>query len=265
MFNIIAADELASASESSPSDAAASPKATVARFNPYLSKQVPSVAARLSLDTLGMPPLQSASAKEIAKLFEEHKEPHKLLPSVVHLLYFHALILQKKYDLVFVAATKIGSNSILKSYQFANVLEGIMNEITVPKFVKFLDRLLNKEAKPVAGAPIGANLSKLQAASLTILNMLYNMDYIPDKLASILPKYFKEFHEDLKRTLTEIRNNPAYIPSTSYSTAKADCKAKVEGILNQMNRIKSHSKIVGEPHYHEAVVEFATMLKRFQD
>lgn len=237
------------------------------RFNPYLSKQSPTVASKISLDTLGLPPLSNTTAKEICKLYEEHKEPSKLLSSFVHLCYFHSLILQKKYDLVFVSGTKIGSNSILKSYPFANVLEGMMNEIVTGKFMKFLERLLNKEGNNKSGSsqqqPIGSNLSKLQAASLTILNMLFNMDYIPEKLNLILSRYLKEFHEELRRTLNEIRNNPSYVPSTSYSSSKADCKAKVEVILGQIGRIKSHSKLVGEPHCVEQVVEFQNMLKRF--
>jgi WD40 repeat protein len=237
---------------------------SAARFNPYLAIQPPAVASRITLDSLGFPPISTATAKEICKLYEENKEPQKLLPSVLHFLYFHALIVQKKYDLVFVAATKIGSNSILKSYQFANILEGVMNEITVPKFNKFLDRLLSKEAtKSSAAAAIGANLPKLQAASLTILNMLFNMDYLPDRLSSILPKYLREFHDELKKTLTEIGNNSAYVPTASYMTARQDCKAKVEGILQQMARIKTHSKIVGEPHCAEQVIEFQQMLKKF--
>lgn len=279
MFQIIAADEdaaaaaaaAASTDDDADEPAPASPKSSSkkdapTRFNPYLAKQSSSVASRLSLDTLGMPPLSSSSAKEIARLMEEHKEPHKLLPSIVHFLYFHSLILQKKYDLVFVAATKIGGHSVLKSYQFANVLEGVMNEITTPRFVKFLDRLLNRDQKSGgASSPVGSQLSKLQAASLTIINMLFNMDYLPQKLSTLLPRYLRDVHEEVRRSLTEVRNNPAYVPSTSYSTAKADCRAKADGILSQIQRIKTHSKIVGEPHCSEAVNEFVNMLKRFQE
>ena len=273
MLNLTANDESSSSSTttSSSSSTTTSAAAPPTRFNPYLPIQSPSVASRISLDTLGLPPMSTTTAKEICRVYEEQKDAQKMLPSLVHWLYFHALMVQKKYDLVFVSATKIGSNSILKSYQFANVLEGVMNEITTPKFTKFLERLLNKEANSGksasaasgASTQVGANLSKLQAASLTILNMLYNMDYLPDKLSTLLPRYLREFHDDLRRTLTDIRNNPNYVPTTSYSSARSDCRAKVEMILNQIGRIKSHSKIVGEPHCQEQVNDFHNMLKKF--
>ena len=91
------------------------------------------------------------------------------------------------------------------------------------------------------------------------------MDYVPERLHSLLPRYFRDFLEELRRTLTAMRSSPDYAPSTSYSSARADVKAKAEFILNQIARIKSHSKVVGEPVYAAQVAEFVVMLRKFVD
>jgi len=70
---------------------------------------------------------------------------------------------------------------------------------------------------------------------------------------------------ELQRSLSEMLRNPAYVPSTSYSSARADVKAKAEMVLAQMARIRTHSKIVGEPHFAAPIAEFAAMLKQFAE
>jgi hypothetical protein len=190
----------------------------------------------LGLDTLGLPALSGAAAKELSRLFEENsspaKEPLRILPALIHCLYFLSLLQSKKFDLLFVAATRTalalrscaggGGAAALSvgaagpspaqsaasaqpqslqpqpQLHLAAVLEGIMNEVAAPKFAKFLDRLLAKPPAAASGASgaagsasVGASLPKLQAAALTIVNMAFNMDYVPEALAKILPKYFK--------------------------------------------------------------------------
>ena len=59
--------------------------------------------------------------------------------------------------------------------------------------------------------------------------------------------------------------SPSYAASTSYSSARADVKARAETLLAQMARIRTHSKIVGEPHFAQPIAEFAAMLRQFAD
>lgn len=254
------------------------------RFNPFVAVQHASTGSSISLDTLGFPVLSALAAKDLARLLDDQKEPLKLLPSLLHFLYMHALVSSKKYDLLFVSATKINSSPLVRHTQFAAVLEGVMNEVTTPRFVKFLERLLNREpsaASAPAGAaaatasaaqskgPVGSNLLKLQAAALTLTNMCFNMDYVPLGLGSILPRYLREFTEELRKALSDMRSNPDYIPSTSYTTARADVKSKAEFIVNQIARIKSHSKSMamqaqgGEPHCAAQIAELNSMLRKF--
>jgi hypothetical protein len=65
---------------------------------------------------------------------DEWKDHRKLIPSIVHRLYFNALLQQKKYDMVFILGTKL--KYCLRNYSFANVLANIMDEVTLPKFTK---------------------------------------------------------------------------------------------------------------------------------
>lgn len=259
------------------------------RFNPFVSVQHGSNGGALGLDTLGFPALSALAAKDLSRLLDDQKEPLKLLPSLIHFLYFHALISGKKYDLLFVSASKINSSPLVRHTHFAAVIEGVINDVAAGRFVRFLERLINREgmaataaaaaagaaspkssSPPAAAVPVGSNLLKLQAAVLTLTNMCLNMDYLPSGLASILPRYLREFTEELRRTLASMRADPDYVPSTSYSTARADVKSKAEWILNQIARIKSHSKSMAlmqsqgaEPHCAAQLTDLNAMLRKF--
>jgi hypothetical protein len=281
MLSAVAADEDATdaaAGTASPRARKASgDEGGLARFNPYLPVQDPAVIARaggaLSLDTLGLPPLSSSASKEVARIFEEQKDPVKLLPSFAHLLYFHALLSSKKYDLLCVSATRLAAAPHMRGQQLPQVLEGIINEVAAPKLVRFLDRLLAKESSAAAAAgggksaaasaPVGANLPKLQAASLTIVNMSFNCEYLSEKLGALLPRYLRDCQDSLQRCLNDMLRSPEYVVSTSYASAKQDVRAKAEFILQQMARIRTHSKIVGEPHLTQPVAELTSMLRKF--
>jgi hypothetical protein len=279
MLSAVAADEDATdaaAGTSSPRARKASgDEGGLARFNPYLPVQDPAVIARaggaLSLDILGLPLLSSSASKEVARIFEEQKDPVKLLPSFAHLLYFHALLSSKKYDLLCVSATRLAAAPHMRGQQLPQVLEGIINEVAAPKLVRFLDRLLAKESGAAAAAgggksaaaPVGANLPKLQAASLTIVNMSFNCEYLSEKLGALLPRYLRDCQDSLQRCLNDMLRSPDYVVSTSYASAKQDVKAKAEFILQQMARIRTHSKIVGEPHLTQPVAELTAMLRKF--
>jgi len=292
-LSIVAADEDGSLSEnrnllSSPSSASSpnSPPAplrsppphpaesSTLHFNPWLGQQPPSLP--ISIDTLGLPTLSPLGAKELAKLFDEQKDTLKLLPALLHLLQLHALLSAKRYDLLFITGSRLISTNFLKSFDFAAFVEGILNQVATPKLAKFLERLLNKDATnaaaggtsggrtPEAQPPPGANLSRLQAAALTILNILYNCDTLPSALSAILPRFFHSFTDEIDHTLNDMLTNPSYTPATSYSTPVQDVKAKAEFILGQLQRIRSHSKGAGEPHMAGDVNRFQQMLSQHQ-
>jgi len=212
---------------------------------------------------LGLPPLSSAGAKEVARLFEEQagKDPVKLLPSLAHVLYFHALLCSKKYDLLCVSCTRLAAAPHMRGHPFAAVLDGVVNEVAAPKLARFLERLTAKDA--AAPGPVGVAFPKLQAAALTIVNMAFNCEYLPERLGALLPRTLRDTSAALQSCLNECRTSPDYAPSSSYASAKQDVKAKAEGILQQIARIKAHSKIQGEPHLQQGVAELTATLRKF--
>jgi len=202
----------------------------------------------------------------------------RILPSLVHLLYFHALLTSKKYDLLYISCSRLAASPHLRSHDFALLLEAILNNVVTPKFARFLDRLLNKDpnAPPLSAAQGGvgssaapgtgpggtASLSKLQGAALTLVNMCYNMEYVPERLVEVLPKYLKECTGEIKATFQEQLRADA--TSTSYSSARADVRAKAEALLQQVNKLRAHSRIAGgaEPHAAPQVDDMHLMLKK---
>lgn len=123
----------AGAAPASPAKSStSSPSSSIQRFNPYATNKDKSFS--LNSEHLGMPPLSSEAAKKIIKLMEEWKDHRKLIPAIVHRLYFNALLQQKKYDIVFILATKLAYS--IRQYEFSKILYEIMEEVTLPRFTK---------------------------------------------------------------------------------------------------------------------------------
>lgn len=83
---------------------------------------------------------------------------------------------------------------------------------------RFLDRYLVRDVRQPW------QTSRLIAASLTIINMLYNCETLPDKLEMILPKYLKSLTVELKKALQEMCTNSEYQSQSSPPNPKADAR-----------------------------------------
>jgi hypothetical protein len=68
----------------------------------------------------------------------EFLEPHrKILPQVLHRLFFHALLAARHYDKFFIFASQL--THLLEGYRFAEQINAMMENIGLPRLRRFLD------------------------------------------------------------------------------------------------------------------------------
>jgi len=103
--------------------------------------------------------------------------------------------------------------------------------------------------------------SRFVAASLTIINILYNCEWLPITLRSNLPKYLDRLTSQLRLALKEIGKNPHYKASVS---PQADMRASATRVLEQVAQIRANKRSE-TPFFDDKVTAFAHMLNVIRD
>ena len=180
-------------------------------------------------------------------------EPNrKILPQVLHRLFFHSLLAAKNYDKFFIFASQLAH--LLNGYHFSYVLNQMMDEVGFPKFKRFLDEyILLDRKKPW-------ETSRLSAAMLTLVNIIANCAGLPRALKQAIPDYFKKITLALRQTLVEVRENPEY--AARQGSGAKDASSFVASITEQINVIQEQKRTVSA-YYESYVATFLQMLQEF--
>ena len=105
----------------------------------------------------------------------------------------------------------------------------------------------------------------LVAASLTIIHMLYNCEFLPKPLKALLPAQMTTLTQMLRNALGEMVKNPDYVPSTAQATAKGDAKERADFVLQQLTRIRDHKQQRTDSAFlEEHISQFQNMLVTFK-
>lgn len=105
--------------------------------------------------------------------------------------------------------------------------------------------------------------SNLVAASLTIINILFNCEYMPKPLQQLVPAFMPSLTSGLKVALTEMLKNADYTPVSTPPSARADVRERADFVLQQIARIKEHKR-AEVPYFEDHVTAFVKTLTDFK-
>jgi len=167
------------------------------------------------------------SILQLPKLPSEtcQKELKKVIPAIVHKLYFNALLLENCFDKVFIRGTYL--IKALGNYEFSHILQKLLDKVAVPALTRHLDDTLQNVNKPLA-------VLKLARATLELINLVYNCEYMPDSLIELVTIYLENLIKAQRGSLTNLLTDSKFQTKES----KEEWKQHIEKALKTSEELR---------------------------
>jgi len=141
--------------------------------------------------------------------------------------------------------------------------KSFLDKVALPFLTRFLDEAL------LTGGQKPTSILKVANATLALMNIVYNCDYLPESLHEILPNYFENLIKAQRSSLTALLTDPKY----QHKEGKEEAKQKVEHVLKTSEELRRGavesgrvSELHQNPKYqklHSQIQEYDKLLQSY--
>ena len=220
-------------------------------YNPFATKHDPRL--KLSLETFYLPLFASNTIQAILGVLDHNAdlEVIRIVPTFIHRLFFMALLIDQKYDVLIIRLSQL-LNFMSKYSAFSIMCNEVLTESIIPQFKLFIDKSLARENNNRL-----LSINRHVAASIMIVNICHHSAQTSEQLENVCSKSLVTLSLSLSKLLTET------IEAATTATARNEIRHRCDTILAQIQRLRSTGR--EDPVVQRDINKFIQMLESYKN